>query len=276
MTPPHYYTCLKDVSKTIHELIKLSFQPVIGSSHITQMLLSNSIKPLDILNEEYGKYWGVTMQNKVLDFISYCLNLKIDGIKHIPITKPTNVTNGYIQSSSDGILYNNQISGYSKCFVEIKCPINGHIPIKMRPKDYIQIQSHLSAPENNNCACLYIVWSMAGLVINLVKFDPHFFNQVLSPYLTQLYSALKGESSTSPPIIKDMEQLKALQNSSIEQSVIQICRCFYTSNSEKENMRNNYLHWFIKPELVFKTDASKWKLNIIQGFGNKIYAFKSG
>lgn len=272
---PNYYTCLRDVSKTINNLINLSFQPVIGSSHITQLLLSNSIKPLDINNEEHGKYWGVTMQNKVLDFISYCLNLKIDGIKHIPITKIDRI-DGYIQSSSDGILYNNQISGYNKCFIEIKCPINGHIPIRMRPTDYIQIQSHLSAPENNNCACLYVVWSMAGLIINLVKFDPHFFNEVLNPYLTQLYSGLKGTSSTSSPIIKDIEQLKSLQNNSIEKSVIQIGRCFYTSNSEQENMRNNYLHWFIKPELVFKTDPSKWKLNIIQGFGDKIYAFKSG
>lgn len=283
----YYYTCLENISEKTKNLIKNSFKPMIGSSHITQMLLSNSIKPLDIINEEYGKYWGVLMQNKVLNFISNCFNLKINGLKYIPITEikknysdNDSDSNGYIQSSCDGVILNNQILGYKKCFIEIKCPINGFIPIKMRPKDYIQIQSHLSAPENNNSACLYIVWSMSGIIINLVKFDSHFFNEILNPYLIQLYSGLKGMNSSSTnnsPIIKDIEQLKSLQNNSIEKSVIQICRCFYNSNSDQENMRNNYLHWFINnPQSFFKTDYSKWKLNLIQGFGDKIYALKSG
>lgn len=260
------YLPIDDVEEIIKTQINTIYKPFIGASHLSQLLTDPNTKPL-ILTDQQATFWGVYMQNKLLSFLAHCLKLTFSPIKYTPIIQHPS---GLLLQSTPDALLRNQIKDYPLCLVEVKCPANGILPVKMRSSDYLQIQAHLASKQYKNSICLYIVWSPFGLIMNLVKPDPDFFNITITPFINSLLTKLQGNATNYTIPILSNQTLKDLQLSSIERSVTQIFRCFFLPNEGKYPIRAS--HWFIpEKDKFFTTPHKSDTVKCIELYGDKIF-----
>lgn len=202
--------------------------------------------------DQRATFWGTYMQNKLLSFVfAKCLALDVAMPLLTPITRLPDL--GFaIESSADGVI-RNQVAGHDTVYLEIKAPVSPGLPVLMRATDYVQIQCHLSAPENRAALCLYLVWSPSGMVLNSVSFDVEFFENTLKPLLVELKKreSLSLQETKSPrSAVISLDNLREMQAESIIRSVRKICRVISRPDCSAQYAKG-LLRWFVDPNKFF-------------------------